>query len=48
MNTAKIAIKVDPSFKKEAQKTADALGIPLSIIIRAFLKQFVRTRTVNF
>ncbi len=43
-----VTIKVDPQTKKEAQKTAAALGMPLSVVIKAFLKQFIKTKTVEF
>lgn len=43
-----VAAKVDPQTKKEAMKTAEELGIPLSVVIKAFLKQFVRTKSVEF
>ena len=29
-------------------ETAQALGMPLSVVIKAFLKQFIRTRSVAF
>lgn len=29
-------------------KTADDLGLPLSVVIKAFLKQFIRTKSVTF
>ena len=48
MNYAVVATKVDPKLKKKAQETAEALGIPLSVVIKAFLKQFVKTKTVTF
>ena len=48
MNTAIINIKVTPKEKKEAQAIAESLGIPLSTIIKGFLKQFVRTKTITF
>ena len=35
-------------MKKEAQATAQALGVPLSVLIKGFLKQLVRTKTVTF
>lgn len=43
-----VAAKVDPQTKKEAMKTAEELGMPLSVVIKAFLKQFVRTKSVEF
>ncbi len=41
-------IKIDPLVKNQAQQTARELGLPLSTIINAFLKQFVRTKEVYF
>lgn len=43
-----VSTKIDPQTKKEAMATADALGVPLSVVIKAFLKQFIRTKTVTF
>lgn len=48
MNYAVVATKVDPQTKKEAQKTAHELGMPLSVVIKAFLKQFIKTKSVEF
>lgn len=48
MNYAVVVTKVDPQTKKEAQKTAEKLGMPLSVVIKAFLKQFIRTQSVSF
>ena len=48
MNYAIVTTKVDPQTKKDAMKTADALGMPLSVVIKAFLKQFIRTKSVHF
>lgn len=48
MNSTVITTKIDPQTKKEAKKTAEALGIPLSVIIKAFLKHFVRTKSIEF
>jgi addiction module RelB/DinJ family antitoxin len=48
MNYAVVTTKVDPQTKKEAQKTASELGMPLSVVIKAFLKQFIKTRSVEF
>lgn len=48
MNYAVVTTKVDPLIKKQAQETAEALGMPLSVVIKAFLKQFIKTRSVNF
>lgn len=48
MNNSVITTKIDPKTKKEAQKTAAELGMPLSVVIKAFLKQFVKTKSVEF
>lgn len=48
MNYTVVTAKVDPQTKKDAQATAEQLGMPLSVVIKAFLKQFVRTKTVTF
>ena len=48
MNDAVVTIKVDSQTKREAQKTAYELGMPLSVVIKAFLKQFIKTKSVEF
>lgn len=48
MNSSVVTIKVDPQTKKQAQKTAYELGMPLSVVIKAFLKQFIKTKSVEF
>lgn len=49
MNTKTlISIKLDKSLKKAAQETAEELGLPLGTLVNSFLKQFVRTKEVNF
>lgn len=48
MSYAVVVTKLDPQTKKQAQKTAEELGMPLSVVIKAFLKQFIRTKTVTF
>lgn len=48
MNYSVVATKVDPQTKKEAMKTAEELGMPLSVVIKAFLKQFIKTKSVEF
>jgi addiction module RelB/DinJ family antitoxin len=40
-------IKTEKSIKREAQKVAEELGIPLGTAINAFLKQFVREREIT-
>jgi addiction module RelB/DinJ family antitoxin len=48
MNTATIFIKTEPKVKEEAQKTAQELGFSLSSVLNAFLRQFVKTKTIHF
>lgn len=48
MNTAVIITKTDPEVKNKAQKIAKAIGVSLSSIINAYLKQLIRTRRVEF
>jgi addiction module RelB/DinJ family antitoxin len=48
MQSAVINIKVEPKTKKEAQKIADQLGLSLSAVIHGYLKQFIRTQSVEF
>lgn len=43
-----INIKADRAVKIEAQKTAKRLGIPLSLVINNYLREFIRTREVRF
>ena len=42
-----LSIKLDKSLKKEAQETAQEIGIPLSTAINSFLKQFVREKEIT-
>lgn len=43
-----INIKTDKEVKKEAQKIAKDLGLPLSTIINASLKQLIKNRGIYF
>ena len=43
-----INIKADVETKKNAQKIAKELGLPLSSIINAYLKEFVREQEDTF
>lgn len=47
MNTSSLHIKVEPNLKKQAQQIADDLGLSLSAIMKALLKQFVRTKQLS-
>lgn len=48
MNTAVINIKTQQEVKAQAQRVARDLGLSLSSLINAFLKQFVKTKKVTF
>lgn len=48
MNTDVVNIKIDKKTKKEARRLAEELGLSLSAIIKAYLRQFVRTKKVFF
>lgn len=43
-----ISIKVDPLTKKEAKELSERLGLSLSSVLKGFLKQFIRTKTITF
>lgn len=43
-----INIKADKEVKENAQKIAHDLGLPLSGVINAFLKEFIRSRSISF
>lgn len=47
MSKSVINFKVDQSVKDEAQKIARELGMPLSAIVNAQLRELIRTRTLN-
>lgn len=48
MSYAVVTTKLDPQTKKDAMRTAEELGMPLSVVIKAFLKQFIRTKSIAF
>lgn len=48
MNTVAVYIKTQPEIKLKAQKIAKDLGISLSSIMNAWLRQFVTTKKVTF
>jgi addiction module RelB/DinJ family antitoxin len=47
MHTTSLHIKIEPDIKREAQKTAEDLGLSLSAVTKALLKQFVRTKRLS-
>ncbi|OGH08771.1 MAG: hypothetical protein A2152_00100 [Candidatus Levybacteria bacterium RBG_16_35_6] len=48
MNTAVINIKTESTTKKQAQELASRLGLSLSALINAYLKELIKTRRVTF
>lgn len=48
MNTAVVNVKINPQVKKQAQKVAEELGLSLSGLITAYLRQLIRTKSVTF
>ncbi len=42
-----LSIKTEKPLKLEAQRIAQEFGIPLSTLINAFLKQFVRNKEIS-
>jgi addiction module RelB/DinJ family antitoxin len=48
MNNALLSIRTDAKLKKEAAVLADSLGFSLSSLVNAYLRQFVKTKTVHF
>tara|TARA_B100000745_G_scaffold205255_1_gene135631 strand:+ start:71 stop:349 length:279 start_codon:yes stop_codon:yes gene_type:complete len=49
MNTHTIlSIKTDKKLKSDAKEVAAELGLPLSTVVNAFLRQFVRDKEVTF
>ena len=43
-----INIKADKEVKENAQKIAKEIGLPLSTVMNAYLKEFIRERAVRF
>jgi len=48
MNTAVINIKTQPETKAKAQEIAKAIGVSLSSLLNAYLKQFIKTKSITF
>lgn len=46
-NTTVLNVKIDKDLKKAAQDTAKALGLPVSTLVAASLKEIVRTRSIT-
>jgi addiction module RelB/DinJ family antitoxin len=47
MNTTSLHIKIDSDIKEKAQHTAEELGLSLSAVTKALLKQFIRTKQLS-
>lgn len=47
MNTTSLHIQIDSDIKKQAQQTAEELGLSLSAVTKALLKQFIRTKQLS-
>lgn len=47
MNTTSVHIKIESDIKIQAQKTAQELGLSLSAVMKALLKQFIRTKHLS-
>lgn len=43
-----INIKTDVEVKRNAQKVAKDLGLPLGTVLNAYLREFIRTREAHF
>ena len=48
MNTAVINIKTEPEVKAKAQEIARQIGVSLSSLLNAYLKQFIKTKSITF
>lgn len=46
MNTV-LNVKIDPHLKSQAQAAAKAIGLPISTVVAAGLREFVRTRSIT-
>ena len=40
-------VKIDPVLKKKAQLVAKELGLPMSIVVSASLREFTNTRSIT-
>ncbi len=46
-DTTVLNVKIDKKLKKQAQEVAKSVGVPMSIVVAANLKDFIRTRTLT-
>lgn len=47
MHTTSLHIQIEPAIKQQAQRTAGELGLSLSSVVKALLKQFIRTKRLS-
>lgn len=45
--TTVLNVKIDDQLKKEAQAVAKTIGLPISTVVTASLREFVRTRSIT-
>jgi len=43
-----MSVKTDKKLKEKAQKIAKEMGFPLGTLVNAYLRQFVKSKTVYF
>jgi addiction module RelB/DinJ family antitoxin len=43
-----MSVKMDKEVKEKAQKIAKEMGFPLSTLVNAFMRQFIKSKTVYF
>jgi addiction module RelB/DinJ family antitoxin len=48
MNSGVINVRIDPKLKQAAKRVAGDLGLDISGVVNGFLREFVRSKTVNF
>ena len=46
--TTVINVRTDAEIKSKAQEVVEKLGLNLSVVINAYLRQLIRTKTVSF
>ncbi|HWZ65889.1 MAG TPA: hypothetical protein VNX65_03780 [Patescibacteria group bacterium] len=46
MNTV-LNVKIDPELKKQAQQVAQSIGLPISTVVAASLREFVVTQSIT-
>lgn len=48
MTPTVMSVKTDKKLKEKAQKIAKEMGFPLGTLVNAYLRQFVKNKTVYF